>query len=915
MADKDKFSKSSFKFDARHDKRIAQIERRIRTIYKKATEEAAAIGAEVKGLGKKPFSFADYPAAKEKADKLIEDLGHSVETTIVDGVRAEWELAEQKNDALSSLFFGNDVDKLTPEQFKRYFKNPDGRAVEAFLQRKAAGLNLSDKVWKYTDGFKEEIEMALDLGIREGKSAAAMSRDLRDYLQHPNKLFRRVRDEHGVLHLSKAAKAFHPSRGVYRSSYMNARRLAVTETNIAYRTADYQRQQQLDFVVGIRIVLSNNHNCKGVPAGMFFDICDELKGEYPKSFMFTGWHPHCRCHVETILKTPAEMKLDTERILHGRPTAEYSRNLVRKEPKDFRNWVTEHRDRILDARDREKLPYFLKDNSALYSQILGVKDTSVKQLTTLDLAAQRHAARTPEQAKKIQDAWNKRKAQYAAIEKEGKELDALLDGISDVDTKTIQEALKRYDLKTVHAEIAKLKKTKQELEQLRWVQDPIGEAKNFSLKQVLETEADVEFRMNLWQNKYKYAKFSDAALDHRKAKLTWEINDEIPNGKYKHPALAEKVLKKELEKVEDAIEFEGFKTKQADYVLIMQKHPKSGVLKKQMDELQDALDAHDKKAVKLAFTKLAQTKKKLEKVKTPKAKAVSLKSPNQHVVIEENTTKSGFLPETRYYYEYDKEPAINHAIKHTNVAKNSFEQFAKTKEGGAFLKSELEQLGRCTTKDEMNDLVDKLKKKYPRKKAELQKLEEVAANVQKECEMQARAVSNFTFLWDYEIRQIHCGNLSVQSIYGHNLADMQERAASIERYIQCAPKWNGGTTYRGMSLSNKELAAMVDDLKKGQGDMLGAASWSADQGISEGFCIGHLKDISPKFGDQKGRPVILRATGHKKGTPIMHLSKFGSEEEVLSSHYERWKFIKMETKTIEIRGRDYDVVFIDVEPA
>lgn len=914
MADKDKFSKSSFKFDARHDKRIAQIERRIRTIYTKVTEEAAAIGAGVKGLGKKPFSFADYPAAKEEADKLIEDLGHSVETTIVDGVKAEWELAEAKNDALSSLFFGNDVDKLTPEQFKQYFKNPDGRALQAFLQRKAAGLNLSDKVWKYTDGFKEEIEMALDLGIREGKSAAAMSRDLREYLQHPNKLFRRVRDEHGVLHLSKAAKAFHPSRGVYRSSYMNARRLAVTETNIAYRTADHLRQQQLDFVVGIRIVLSNNHNCKGVPSGMFFDICDELKGEYPKSFMFTGWHPHCRCHVETILKTPAEMKLDSDRILHGRPTAEYSRNLVRKEPKNFRNWVTEHRDRILDAQERGKLPYFLKDNSALYSRILGISDPTKPSI--LDLAAQRHAARTPEQAKKIQEAWDKRKAQYAAIEKEGKELNALLEGISDVDTKTIQEALKRYDLKTVQAEIAKLKKVQEELEDCVWVPNPIAEAKKYSKNVVLGTEEDIAYSFDKWQHKYKYKSWDDASLQHRKAKLEYEMQHNL-NYAYKlqNRDLAKKALQAKLDAVEDAIEFEGFKTKQADYILILQKHPKSGVLKKQMDELQDALDAHDKKAVKLAFTKLAQTKKKLEKVKTPKAKAVSLKSPNQHIVIEENTTRSGFLPETRYYYEYDKEPAINHAIKHTNVAKNSFAQFAQTKEGGAFLKSELEQLGRCTTKDEMNNLVDKLKKKYPRKKAELKKLEEVAVNVQQECEMQARAVSNFTFTWDYEIRQIQCGNTSVQSIYGHKLADMQERAASLERYIQCAPKWKGGTTYRGMSLSNKELAAMVDDLKNGQGDMLGAASWSADQGISEGFCIGHLKDVSPKFGDKKGRPVILRATGHKKGTPIMHLSKFGSEEEVLSSHYERWKFIKMETKTMEIRGKDYDVVFIDVEPA
>lgn len=58
-----------------------------------------------------------------------------------------------------------------------------------------------------------------------------MTRDLRNYLQHPDVLFRRVRDQHGILRLSQAAKDYHPGQGVYRSSYKNARRLTATETN------------------------------------------------------------------------------------------------------------------------------------------------------------------------------------------------------------------------------------------------------------------------------------------------------------------------------------------------------------------------------------------------------------------------------------------------------------------------------------------------------------------------------------------------------------------------------------------------------------------------------------------------------------------------------------------------------------
>ena len=31
------------------------------------------------------------------------------------------------------------------------------------------------------------------------------------------------------------------------------------------------------------------------------DICDHMKGEYPKDFKFTGWHPNCRCVIHPII--------------------------------------------------------------------------------------------------------------------------------------------------------------------------------------------------------------------------------------------------------------------------------------------------------------------------------------------------------------------------------------------------------------------------------------------------------------------------------------------------------------------------------------------------------------------------------------------------------------------------------------
>lgn len=343
-------------YDKIHLQNLSVIKRKIESIFKKAAEEAAKIGVSIRQPLKdnRIFSFDDYPETQKHVDKLLKSLHESMEITIVNGVRSSWTLSNNKNSALASRVFGKHVKDLSKEQYRRYFST-NGAALDAFLKRKEKGLNLSDRVWKYTGAFKNEIELGLDLGIRSGESAAKMTRNLTQYLQYPDKLFRRVRDEHGILQLSKAAKAFHPGTGVYRSSYKNALRLAVTETNIAYRTSDYLRWQQMDFVVGIEIRMSNNHPIE--------DICDELAGRYPKDFKFTGWHPFCRCHVVPVLKTEEEMDKDTQRILDGEEPLPGSINGVKDVPSAFGEWITNNSERIKAAEAKGTVPYFIADNA------------------------------------------------------------------------------------------------------------------------------------------------------------------------------------------------------------------------------------------------------------------------------------------------------------------------------------------------------------------------------------------------------------------------------------------------------------------------------------------------------------------------------------------------------------------------
>lgn len=313
------------KWDRQHIRNMISYQAMIEEIYKAAAREAAAIGVSIHEFNAdRLFSFADYPSTTRRIKTLLESLRLGLQTVVLNGVRSEWMLANNKSNELCRQVFGDNAEKLPQAVYRKYFSsNPE--ALEAFTKRKIAGLRLSDRVWNYTNQFKEEIELGLDVGIRSGLSAEEMSRQLRMYLKYPDKLFRRIKDEHGNLQLSKRAAAFHPGRGVYRSSYKNARRLAATETNIAYRTADYERWQNLDFVVGIEISLSNNHTCLGADGKPhpFHDICDELAGRYPKDFKFVGWHPHCRCRCVPILMTEEELMEGNRRIMRGEePTTE-----------------------------------------------------------------------------------------------------------------------------------------------------------------------------------------------------------------------------------------------------------------------------------------------------------------------------------------------------------------------------------------------------------------------------------------------------------------------------------------------------------------------------------------------------------------------------------------------------------------
>lgn len=463
-------------YDIAHLQTMLITEHRIKRVYEQAIDDFMRIydWMEKPENEDDTLEFDKQPLLKPQVEKIMKRLGQGVNVVVVDGVKASWNLAQEKNNELTRKIFGRaKTKKLSPEQLQAYFtRNEDGLA--AFLERKTAGMNLSDRVWKLTESFKEEMEIAIEQGMRDGRSADQLSRDIRQYLKQPNMLFRRVRDKKtGRLRLSKRAANYHPGQGVYRSSYKNARRLAATEGNIAYRTADHERWLNSDFVVGYEIHLSNNHTCLNNQgkAVRFHCMCDDLQGKYPKQFKFTGWHPHCRCFATPILKTEEEMARDTQLILEGKDPLPQSENEVKTMPKDFETWMERNQERIANAKS---LPYFIKDNFKDGDPSQGYL-WKVRELTLLEKAKLRHEARTPEQEQAIRDRWEERRKYHKEVKDAASASLATAEEYSEVDTAALQKAVKSGQIARIKEETEKLNKEIQKAkEEAEAAKDPMA---------------------------------------------------------------------------------------------------------------------------------------------------------------------------------------------------------------------------------------------------------------------------------------------------------------------------------------------------------------------------------------------------------------------------------------------------------
>lgn len=372
------------------------------------------------------------PTEKDRVQALLDAYNNAVLSLIKQGItKAVLFSTNTQQNALSAFtrFEGKEVDAWRKETARAF--------IESRMKRDN-GLNLSDRVWNYTQQTKSEFEVAVSQvlanGIGKGISAESLGRQVRQYLNNPDMMYRRyhrkqlmsdgtkkdivewrrrVIDKEGKVRFIKEDLA-KVGTGVYRSARQNALRLTITETNMAYNYSNCKRWESEPFVLGIRIRLSANHPEE--------DICDELAGDYPKTFMWRGWHPRCMCSVSPILM---DRKSDEWKKLRKMPKEEYeayqSPNLVKNVPSAFSEWCERNKKKLKVARDNDKLPYFVKDNQKVVGDLLGWKEKQiVKPISSrekiLAAAKARHEARTDKQINDILTRWDERK--YTSAQKQ-----------------------------------------------------------------------------------------------------------------------------------------------------------------------------------------------------------------------------------------------------------------------------------------------------------------------------------------------------------------------------------------------------------------------------------------------------------------------------------------------------------------
>ena len=172
-----KSAKAQFKtWNLEHYKRLAKYNARIEKLLNQAIANATGIvsrhGVEASD---KPFSFSDDRQVKAEADKIMKELSREITALTQQAEGEEWKRAyEQSVGYIGELYKVALQSKYLQDEYAERLVGMKARnldALGAFQKRKIGGMNLSGRIWEYTEDFQRQMEVSIDTALLEGKSA------------------------------------------------------------------------------------------------------------------------------------------------------------------------------------------------------------------------------------------------------------------------------------------------------------------------------------------------------------------------------------------------------------------------------------------------------------------------------------------------------------------------------------------------------------------------------------------------------------------------------------------------------------------------------------------------------------------------------------------------------------------------
>ena len=141
------------------------------------------------------------------------------------------------------------------------------------------------------------------------------------------------------------------NEGGWAPYYYGVFSTVINENNLAFRRADFEQMNKFPFVKGWKVQLSGQHSSP--------DMCDDLQGDYPVKFQFTGWHVRCYCFATAILATPEQ----AGKVVRGEAV---NINNVLVLPKRAQGWIKDNAETL---NNYKTLPYWLDDNKKLIKNV------------------------------------------------------------------------------------------------------------------------------------------------------------------------------------------------------------------------------------------------------------------------------------------------------------------------------------------------------------------------------------------------------------------------------------------------------------------------------------------------------------------------------------------------------------------